>query len=481
MDIDLSKFDHCHILVVGDLMIDEYLWGEVDRISPEAPVQVVSVQNEELILGGAGNVVNNLVALGAKVSIIGVVGAGTNGTLLRDKLDELGANTHGVITEPDRPTTRKTRIIAEHQQVLRIDRETKSNVSAQTFEAVAQAAENIIPHADVVLISDYGKGLITEALLSKLTKAAREHGKLTIADPKGLDFKKYSGINVMTPNKKEAALAAGIEIIDDATLFEVGQRLIQSIGIDKLIITCGKDGMVYFETGADIQKISTKARQVFDVSGAGDTVLAILGLAIASGMSFKDGVALANTAAGLVVGKVGTATVSKKELAAALQLIPADIVSKQISQEELVTITKELRKKAKRIVLTNGCFDLLHVGHIRLLAASKLLGDILIVAIDDDDSVRHLKGPDRPVISDAERVRIISALDSVDYVVVFSTGELDQIIEAARPNVLTKGSNYQSAEVYGREIVEQHGGQVELIPITEDISSTQIINNIKKK
>ncbi|MGD9302968.1 MAG: D-glycero-beta-D-manno-heptose-7-phosphate kinase, partial [Desulfobacterales bacterium] len=320
MDIDLSKFDHCHILVVGDLMIDEYLWGEVDRISPEAPVQVVSVQNEELILGGAGNVVNNLVALGAKVSIIGVVGAGTNGTLLRDKLDELGANTHGVITEPDRPTTRKTRIIAEHQQVLRIDRETKSNVSAQTFEAVAQAAENIIPHADVVLISDYGKGLITEALLSKLTKAAREHGKLTIADPKGLDFKKYSGINVMTPNKKEAALAAGIEIIDDATLFEVGQRLIQSIGIDKLIITCGKDGMVYFETGADIQKISTKARQVFDVSGAGDTVLAILGLAIASGMSFKDGVALANTAAGLVVGKVGTATVSKKELAAALQL-----------------------------------------------------------------------------------------------------------------------------------------------------------------
>ena len=481
MEINLDNFDNCHILVVGDLMIDEYLWGEVDRISPEAPVQVVSVQKEELTLGGSGNVVNNLVALGAKVSIIGVVGAGTNGTLLRDKLDELGANTHGVITESGRPTTKKTRIIAEHQQVLRIDRETKSNISDQTFKAVAQAAENIIPHSDVVLISDYGKGLITEALLSKLTKTAREHGKLTIADPKGLDFRKYSGINVMTPNKKEAAVAAGLEIVDDATLFEAGQRLIQTIGIDKLIITCGKDGMVYFETGADVQKIGTKARQVFDVSGAGDTVLAILGLGIAAGMSFKDSVALANTAAGLVVGKVGTATVSKKELASALQLIPADIVSKQINLEELATTTEDLRKKGKRIVLTNGCFDLLHVGHVRLLAASKQLGDILIVAIDDDDSVKRLKGPDRPVISDAERVRIISALDSVDYVVVFSAGELDQIIEAARPDVLTKGSNYQSADVYGREIVEQHGGQIELIPITEDVSSTQIINNIKKK
>jgi D-beta-D-heptose 7-phosphate kinase/D-beta-D-heptose 1-phosphate adenosyltransferase len=210
-------------------------------------------------------------------------------------------------------------------------------------------------------------------------------------------------------------------------------------------------------------------------------VLALLGLASAAGFSFKDGVTLANAAAGLVVGKVGTATVSKKELAAALQLIPADIVSKQISLEEMAGITEDLRKKGRRIVLTNGCFDLLHVGHVRLLAASKQLGDILIVAIDDDDSVRRLKGPDRPVISDAERVRIISALDSVDYVVVFSTGQLDQIIATARPDVLTKGSNYQTADVYGRDLVEQHGGQVELIPITENISSTQIINNIKKK
>ncbi len=481
MEIDLSKFETCHILVVGDLMIDEYLWGEVDRISPEAPVQVVSVQDEELTLGGSGNVVNNLVALGARVSAVGVTGAGSNGKLLRDMLDELGVDTRGVITEPNRSTTKKTRIIADHQQVLRIDKETKSNISHQTWETVAQAAENIIPEVDVVLISDYGKGLITGQLLSQLTRAARKHGKLTIADPKGLDFTKYSGVNVITPNKKEAALAAGVEIVDDPSLFEAGQRLLQKTGVDKLVITCGKEGMVYFEPHSQPQKISTKARQVYDVSGAGDTVLALLGLAVACDMSFKDGLTLANTGAGIVVGKVGTATVSKRELAAALQLTPDDIASKQIDLGELTSIVKDLRKKGKRIVFTNGCFDLLHVGHLKLLAASKQLGDILIVAVDDDDSVRQLKGPDRPIIRAGERVRIISGLDCVDHVILFSSRELDKLIDIARPDVLTKGSNYQSTEVFGREIVEGHGGRVELIPITEDVSSTQIINNIKKK
>ncbi|UCG08926.1 MAG: D-glycero-beta-D-manno-heptose-7-phosphate kinase [Desulfobacterales bacterium] len=481
MEIDLSKFETCHILVVGDLMIDEYLWGEVDRISPEAPVQVVSVQDEELTLGGSGNVVNNLVALGARVSAVGVTGAGSNGKLLRDMLDELGVDTRGVITEPNRSTTKKTRIIADHQQVLRIDKETKSNISHQTWETVAQAAENIIPEVDVVLISDYGKGLITGQLLSQLTRAARKHGKLTIADPKGLDFTKYSGVNVITPNKKEAALAAGVEIVDDPSLFEAGQRLLQKTGVDKLVITCGKEGMVYFEPHSQPQKISTKARQVYDVSGAGDTVLALLGLAVACGMSFKDGLTLANTGAGIVVGKVGTATVSKRELAAALQLTPDDIASKQIDLGELTSIVKNLRKKGKRIVFTNGCFDLLHVGHLKLLAASKQLGDILIVAVDDDESVRQLKGPDRPIIRAGERVRIISGLDCVDHVILFSSRELDKLIDIARPDVLTKGSNYQSTEVFGREIVERLGGRVELIPITEDVSSTQIINNIKKK
>ncbi|UCE52360.1 MAG: D-glycero-beta-D-manno-heptose-7-phosphate kinase [Desulfobacterales bacterium] len=481
MHIDISKFENCHILVVGDLMIDEYLWGNADRISPEAPVQIVLVESEEYTLGGSGNVVNNLVALGAQVSAVGVIGTGSNGKLLRGKLEQLGVDTQGIIEEPDRLTTKKTRILAAHQQVLRIDRETKREISDRTLEAVLRSAQKIIPDVDVVLIADYGKGLVTQSLISKLTETARNHGKLTIADPVGLDFSKYSGINAITPNKKEASWATGVEIVDDATLFDAGRRLLQTTGIDQLIITCGKDGMVYFEPNAQPQKIPTKARQVYDVSGAGDTVLALIGLAIASGYSFNEAAAVANTAAGIVVGKVGTATVSKKELAAALQPIPDEIASKHINFEELSALTRELKKKGNRIVLTNGCFDLLHVGHVRLLSASKQFGDILIVAIDDDDSVRRLKGGDRPVICVDERVRIISALNSVDYVIVFSSGKLDQIIETVRPDVLTKGSDYESEQVYGREIVERHGGQVELIPITENISSTQIINNIKKK
>jgi D-beta-D-heptose 7-phosphate kinase/D-beta-D-heptose 1-phosphate adenosyltransferase len=339
----------------------------------------------------------------------------------------------------------------------------------------------MIPEVDVILISDYGKGLVSKGLISKLATKARKHGKLTIADPKGFDFSKYSGANVITPNKKESSLAAGIEIVDDKSLFEAGRRLLKTTGVDKLLITCGKDGMVVFEAGRKPRKTGTKARQVYDVSGAGDTVLALLGLACAIQLAFDQAVALANMAAGIVVAKVGTASVSRKELAEALQLTPGDAPLKQINLKALPKVCSDLRKKGKRIVLTNGCFDVLHVGHVKLLSASKQLGDVLIVAMDDDDSVRCLKGPGRPVISANERLRIISALDSVDHVILFSAGELDKIIDAAQPDVLTKGSDYTVAKVQGRKIVERHGGRIELIPITENISSTQVINNIRKR
>jgi len=480
-DFDLSKFDKCRLLVVGDLMIDEYVWGNVDRISPEAPVQVVAVNYQDNILGGSGNVVNNLAALGADVAVLGVVGSGRDGELLLNILSELGLDPAGIIQETGRPTTKKTRIIAEHQQVLRIDRETKKTVSANTFASISALAEKIIPDVDVILISDYGKGLITRELIVKLVNLAGASGKIIIADPKGLDFSKYAGITLLTPNRKEASLAAGIEIVDQESLAAAGSLLLEKSGIDKLLITCGKDGMVFFEPGNEPFTIRTKAREVYDVSGAGDTVIAVLGLGIAAGLSFRDAVALANTAAGIVVGKVGTATVNRKELAQAL-LQPADsAASKHKTIKELTDLSRKLHNDRKRIVLTNGCFDLLHTGHIKLFAASKRLGDVLIVALDDDDSVRRLKGADRPVISAAERVGILSALDSVDYVVVFATHELDNVIKAIRPDILTKGSNYDSEKVQGREIVENYGGRVALVPITQDISSSQIINNIKRK
>ncbi len=480
MSTDISKFNRCKVMVVGDLMIDEYLWGEVDRISPEAPVQIVSVTNEDYTLGGSGNVVNNLAALGAKVYAAGVIGAGRDGQLLLNKFNELGVDTAGIIQEPDRPTTRKTRIIASNQHVLRIDRETREGISNHTLDVLLRFIEDKLPEVDVVLISDYGKGLITNNLMSRLIGAAQKHGKITIADPKGIDFSKYSGVSLLTPNKKEAALAAGVEITNDSTLFEAGARILAATGINKLLITCGKDGMVLFEKNKKPYKIRAEARQVYDVSGAGDTVLAVIGLAIASGASFEDGAALANTAAGIVVGKVGTATVSIKELTSALSPYFDEAALKYKSLSELPVLILELRKKSKKLVLTNGCFDLLHTGHIFLFSASKQLGDVLIVAIDDDDSVKKLKGPGRPVISARERVRILSALDTVDYVVVFSSAGLKELIEIVRPDVLAKGSNYSSEEVFGRELVEQFGGRVALIPVTENISSSGIINNIKK-
>ena len=479
MPIDISKFDKCNILVVGDLMLDEYLWGEVDRISPEAPVQVVSINNEDFALGGAGNVVNNIVALGAKVTAAGVIGTGRNGEILLNKFKELGIDTAGIVQEPGMPTTQKTRVIASHQHVLRIDRETDKTISDSSIDKITRFIEDKIAHADVVLISDYGKGLITKRLLSGLISAAQKHKKVTIADPKGLDFSKYSGVSLLTPNKKEAALASGVEIVDESTLLKAGNKILQTVGLDKLLITCGKDGMILFDQSREPYKVRAKARQVYDVSGAGDTVLSVFGLAIASGASFKDAMSIANTAAGIVVGKVGTATISKQELSTALKPYEDTLSSKHKSLSELPALTEELKKKGARVILTNGCFDLLHAGHIKLLSASKQLGDILIVAIDDDDSVNKLKGSGRPVIGVKERVRILCALDSVDYVVVFSSRELKKLIEIIRPDVLTKGSNYTSEEVFGRELVELLGGRIVLIPVTENTSSTRIINDIK--
>ncbi len=482
MQLETAKFDQCRLLVVGDLMIDEYVWGKVDRISPEAPVQVVAVTAEDYTLGGSGNVINNLAALGATVIALGVTGADPDRELLLKKLHGLGTETRGIVAETDRLTTRKTRIIAERQQVLRIDRESRKEITPQTFTSLMNLAAEIIPRVDLVLISDYGKGLITRSMVQGLVQLAGANKKNIIADPKGLDFTKYAGVTLLTPNSREALLASGVSAVGSPagnTIVAVGERLLGNTGIGKLLITCGKDGMILFEAGRQPFKVSTRAREVYDVSGAGDTVVAVVGLGLAAGLSLKEAISLANTAAGIVVGKVGTATVSRQELMHAHYQTPEDTASKFKSLNEISELCRRLRNDRKRIVLTNGCFDLLHVGHVRLFTASKQLGDVLIVAIDDDDSVRLLKGGGRPVISAAERVRVLSALNSVDYVLVFATNELDSLIKAIRPDVLTKGNDYGAGDVQGRQIVENYGGRIELIAITEEISSTQIIDTIK--
>jgi len=480
MNVDISRFRGCKVLVIGDLMIDEYLWGSVDRISPEAPVQVVSVDRENNTLGGAGNVVKNLVALGAQAAVAGVIGADNRGAMIVKMLADLNVDTAGLVQDAERPTTRKTRIIGGHQHVLRIDRETTQDVSSAHVAQLVRFVENHIHKFDILLFSDYGKGLLSEAFLQQVIGVANKSGKPVIVDPKGLSFKKYTGATAITPNKREASLAVGIEIFDDESLTAAGEKLPSEISVQNVLITCGKDGMILFEAGKRPYWIEAEVRQVFDVSGAGDTVLAVLGLGIASGMSFREAAALANIAAGIVVGKVGTATVSREELQAALGPPVAASAAKEKSMSDLGLLAERLRGEGKTIVMTNGCFDLLHVGHIRFLSASKEMGDVLIVAIDDDDSVRMVKGKDRPVISAEQRVGIISALDCVDYVTLFSTNELEGLIETIRPDVLTKGSNYTTGTVSGRELVERFGGRIALIQITEPVSSTQIINQIKQ-
>lgn len=320
MTVDIEKFSKTRVIVIGDLMIDEYLWGTVDRISPEAPVPIVSVERESYTLGGAGNVINNLVALGATVFPIGTAGTGKAGGMIFEQLEALGVETHGIIKEADRPTTRKTRVIASNQQVLRIDKETRKEISNDTLKKVSGLLKEKMPDLDLIIISDYDKGLVTRSLVKQTVDLARKHKILVIADPKGLDYSKYRHVNLLTPNRKEAAQSAGMQINSHDDLVKAGRLIIKKAGLERLLITCGKDGMVLFDSSGDPFEIASKAQQVFDVSGAGDTVIAILGLGLASGASFRESAMVANVAAGIVVAKLGTATASKEELKNALAL-----------------------------------------------------------------------------------------------------------------------------------------------------------------
>lgn len=319
MTLDISSFQRIKVLVIGDLMIDEYLWGEVDRISPEAPVPIVTVKKESNTMGGAGNVINNLVAMGARVSVIGTAGTGTAGKTLLEQFQKLGVETRGIVVEKDRPTTKKTRIIASNQQVLRIDRETKKEISQKTFNRLAAYMDKAVPEMDLVIISDYDKGLVTREVIRHLTAITAVHNILTLADPKGLDYSKYKNVSLLTPNQKEAGQAAGMTVETEEDLIRAGRCIMKKVGLERLIITCGKDGMLLFDNALPHHRIKSEAQQVFDVSGAGDTVIATLGLALASRATFVESAMAANAAAGIVVAKVGTATATRKELRCAIK------------------------------------------------------------------------------------------------------------------------------------------------------------------
>jgi D-beta-D-heptose 7-phosphate kinase / D-beta-D-heptose 1-phosphate adenosyltransferase len=476
-----SLFSHMgsiSCLVIGDLMLDEYLWGKTERISPEAPVQIVDVIREELRLGGAGNVVNNLVATGAKVKVCSVIGDDQNGRALLDAFRELGVDVDAVYSDSSRLTSRKTRVVASHQQIVRIDRETKDVLSEKTEQQVCDWISANIASFNVVLLSDYMKGVLTSRVIECAIAAASAAGVPVLVDPKGTSYSRYKGATMLTPNRKEAEMASGIAIRDMATLAQAAEIIIGQAQLEYLLITRSEEGMSLFTAGNNAIHIPTVAREVFDVSGAGDTVLAFLAIGLASSLSMADAARLANIAAGIAVSKLGTSVVTPAEIISSVSSSHSDSDLKIKNVDVMSAIVAAEKEKGKTIVFTNGCFDLLHAGHVKYLQKARALGDMLILGLNSDMSVRRLKGENRPLIDEEERAHLLAALNCIDYVVLFDADTPLELISQIKPHILVKGGDYTAENVVGKDVVESYGGRVELVSFVDGKSTTNIIEKI---
>lgn len=468
-------------LVVGDLMLDEYLWGKAERISPEAPVQVVDVLREDLRLGGAGNVANNLRALGCAVTVASVIGEDENGWALLKAFNRQGIDTSAICQEPGRRTGRKTRVVAANQQIVRIDRESRDPLGPDAEQRLIAWLQQHVGRFQVVLISDYLKGVLTRSVLAAVIAAARQRAIPVLVDPKGNDYRKYCGASCLTPNRKEAETASGIVIRDQESLDKAARELMAQVELAHLLITRSEEGMSLFSRSGEAVHIPTVAREVYDVTGAGDTVLALLACGVAGGMSLADAARLANIAAGIAVGKLGTSTVTPDEIIAAVAQEHRDSDSKIKNRDVLAALLDQERGKGRQVVFTNGCFDLLHAGHVKYLQAARRLGDLLVLGLNSDASVRRLKGPKRPLIAEEERSHILAALDCIDYVCLFDEDTPLELITALKPQILVKGGDYTPEGVVGKDIVESYGGRVELIPFVDGKSTTSIIEKILER
>ncbi len=479
----IKRFGELRVLVIGDIMLDRYAWGRVMKISPEAPVPVLKVLSENLLPGGAANVGSNLRSLGASVEICGVIGRDYEGERLLGLLEQIGINSKNIILDSQRPTTTKTRLIAGAQQIARMDREETKPISdelkSRLMKVVTKSIEECPPHG--IIISDYAKGVIREDLSGEIIYLAKNRGIFVAVDPKGRNFAKYSGANVITPNQKEAEEVCGFSIEDETTLRRAIEILMKETNADCVLITRGKHGISFCTKGDEVKTIPSDAREVFDVTGAGDTVVSVFTLSYLSSKSWDDSVRIANLAAGIVVGRVGTATVTQSDLIDHIENSRYLIRGKILSRETLLATVSQLKAKGKRIVFTNGCFDLFHIGHLKLLKEARGLGDRLVVAINSDSSVRRLKGEGRPLISENDRAHIIAALDCVDYVSLFSEDTPIELIKMLKPDVLVKGGDYTPDTVVGRDFVESYGGRVCIIPLVEGISTSVLLGRIKNE
>lgn len=501
------------ILVIGDLILDHYIWGQCERISPEAPVQVIEVAKETLNLGGACNVANNLVALECEVFICGMVGKDEAGTKLKETLESLHIHTQGIYYNLNRPTTQKSRIIAAHQQVIRVDREDKSPISQEGEEFILNFAKTLIEShkIDCIILSDYQKGVLSENLTQNLIKIAKDSKLKILIDPKGKDYSKYKGATLLTPNKKEAKEATGIQIVDDSTLLLALQNLKKSCNLEYSLITLSEDGIGILDD--KLHKLPTIAKEVFDVTGAGDTVIAALAFMLAQNEDILSSIQFANAAAAVVVGKIGSAVATKQEIFSYLQdnhlldtlsleffkvfkenpntqflphlqrisqkqkpIAPSSKLINQNTFSSFLEFLGTLKQQDFKIVFTNGCFDILHFGHISYLNQARALGDLLIVGLNSDNSIKRLKGKDRPINSQEDRAALLCALECVDFVIIFDEDTPLELIKAIQPHFLAKGADYQGKEVVGSEFAKK----LCLIDFVEGKSTTNTIQKIKK-
>jgi len=474
MELVENRWDNRHVLVVGDVMLDKYAWGTVERISPEAPVPVVHGSRITYRPGGAANVAMNLAGLGAKATVVGFVGKDEDARVLNLELEVGGVNTSFVYL-PAFPTTSKLRILSSNQQMLRLDFEQKANHAAVAYENLIQQAQQIMSGCSAVILSDYAKGSLSDRVCSTMINDARTLGIPVLVDPKSHTFAKYRNATTVCPNFQELSLATGYSGEDLEELFDIGERYVNEYGFDFLTVTLGEKGIAVLRKGLRTRAPAV-ARQVCDVSGAGDTVIATLALCLSCGLGIEAAAELANVTAGLVVSKVGTVAVDRNELIGMLSKdLPLHAEEKVVSRDRLLARVAAWRATGQRIVFTNGCYDLLHLGHINLLECARRQGDRLIIAINSDDSVKRLKGPARPIIGENERARVLAALSATDAVVIFHESTPLQLICEVRPDVLVKGGDYTEDTVVGALDVRSWGGRLCLVPFVEGFSTSKLI------
>ncbi len=464
-----------NILVIGDLMIDHYLWGSCDRISPEAPVQVVNVKKESSVLGGAGNVINNLVTLGSIVDVISVIGNDSVANELKSLLEKIDVPTSNLVVENNRKTSKKSRLIASQQQVLRYDMESIDDINENSHKQIIQTLEKNIDKYSSIILSDYGKGVLTTNLTKEIIKIANKNSIKVLVDPKGKDYSKYKGSYTLTPNKKEAMEATNIDIKDESSLIEALKSLKTQCELEVSLITLSEQGIAIFDDELTIKP--TVAREVYDVTGAGDTVIASIAFALGNNLDIKDAIYFANLAAGVVVGKIGSATTTLDEIYEyEYSLHKSNSTSHIKTFDEIKTLASKLHSQGKKIVFTNGCFDILHVGHVKYLEVAKSYGDVLILGLNADSSVRKLKGPTRPINTQDDRAYILASLESVDYVVIFEEETPYELIKLIKPHVLVKGGDYEGKEVVGQDIADE----LKLVQFVDGKSTTNTIKRIQE-